>query len=87
VHEAYLDLVVQTAGEDPGLADRAREEFEYVVKVRADYPRPEAEPAPGGALPLDERYAAYLEREGVAAEPELMAAFRSLMEEAGYAAP
>ena len=86
VHEAYLDLVVQTAGEDPGLADRAREEFEYLVKVRADYPRPEAEPAPSGALPLDERYAAYLEREGVEAEPELMAAFRSLMEEAGYAA-
>ncbi len=36
--EAYLDLVVQTAGPDPSLAARAADLFPYLVKVRADYP-------------------------------------------------
>jgi exonuclease SbcD len=87
LREAYLDLAVETAGPDTGLADRAREEFDFVVKVRAEYPRPELETAPTGAQPLDERYAAYLEAEGVDPEAGLLAAFRSLMEEAGHAAP
>ena len=41
---AYLDLTVDTAGPDPGLAERAFAEFDYVVKVRADYPRRRTSP-------------------------------------------
>jgi exonuclease SbcD len=88
VHDAYLDLTVETAGPDPGLADRARQEFEHLVKVRAEYPRAETEQASRAGRSLDELYAAYFEeREGVAPPPELLAVFRELMEEAGYAAP
>lgn len=87
LREAYLDLTVHTAGPDPGLADRAREEFEFVVKVRAEYPRPESERPAREGLSLDELYAAYYEdREGAEPRPELLAAFRTVMEDAGYAA-
>ena len=86
LREAFLDLTVETAGPDPGLADRAREEFDHLVKVRAEYPRAEAERPSTELLSLDERYAAYLlERDGVEADSELMGTFRSVMEEAGYA--
>ncbi len=37
---AWLDLVVDTDGPDPGLADTARERFDGVVKVQARYERP-----------------------------------------------
>lgn len=43
LHDAFLDLSVSTEGPDPGLADTAHAQFPFVVKVRADYPRPEAE--------------------------------------------
>ncbi len=86
LHEAYLDLTVETAGPDPGLADRAREEFEHLVKIRADYPRAEAEHASRAGRSLDELYAVYFEeREGVDPPAELLAIFRQVMEEAGYA--
>lgn len=88
LREAYLDLVIQTGGPDPGLAERARDEFEFVVKVAADYPR--AEPSPtssADALSLDDRYAAYLTaRDGVKPPDELLDAFREVMEEAMHAA-
>lgn len=86
--EAYLDLVVETAGPDPGLADRARDEFDFLVKVMADYPRAETERPSTESLSLDERYAAYLlDRDGVAPDSALLDTFRSVMEEAGHAAP
>jgi exonuclease SbcD len=86
LREAYLDLVVETAGPDPGLADRAREEFDYLVKVRADYPRAETERPSTASLSLDERYAAYLiDRDGIEPDPALLEAFRVVMEEAGRA--
>jgi exonuclease SbcD len=88
VREAYLDLAVETAGPDPGLADRAREEFDYLVSVRAEYPRTEAEASSRLGKTLDELYGAYyLRSEGVAAPDELLTAFREVMEEAGYASP
>ncbi len=87
LREAYLDLTVETAGPDPQLAERARDEFDYLVKVRAEYPRAEAERAGSEVRSLDELYAVYVEAEtGVAADAELLEAFRSVMEEAGYAA-
>jgi exonuclease SbcD len=88
VREAYVDLKVETAGPDPGLADRAREEFDYLVKVRAEYPRPETSEASRGGRNLDELYALYYEeQENVAPDTELMATFRSVREEAGYPSP
>ena len=31
VHDSYLDLTVETAGPDPGLAERAFDEFDYLI--------------------------------------------------------
>jgi exonuclease SbcD len=86
VREAYLDLTVETAGPDPGLADRARDEFDFVVKVRADYPRAEMERPSREGRSLDDLYAEYYEeREGSPPGDDLLAAFRAVMEDAGYA--
>lgn len=88
LREAYLDLVVETAGPDPGLAERARSEFDHLVKVRAEYPRVEAVRASEASLTLDQRYAAYLtSRDGVEPTADLLETFRAVMEEAGHAAP
>lgn len=87
IRDAYLDLIVETAGPDPGLVDRAREEFDYLVHVRADYPRAESDEAIRAGKTLDELYDLYyLEQEGMSAPPELLQAFREVMEEVGYAA-
>ncbi len=86
LREAYLDLTVETAGPDPGLAERARDEFDYLVKVRADYPRIEGERVARAGRPLDELYATFYEaQEGVPAGAELLTAFREVLEEAGHA--
>ena len=86
-HDSYLDLTVATAGPDPGLIDRARDEFDFLVHVRADYPRADSHSAARIGKSLDELYALYyLEQEGIEAPPELLAEFRRVMEEAGYAA-
>ena len=83
IYESYLDLTVETAGPDPGLADRAREEFDYLVRVRADYPRPDViDPGPDVARSLEEQYADYYElREGAPAPDSLLGAFRDVLEE------
>ncbi len=87
LRESYLDLTVDTAGPDPGLVDRAREEFDYLINVRAEYPRAESEASTRVGMSLEELYGAYYEQaEGVAAPDELISAFREVMEEAGYAA-
>ena len=76
------------AGPDPGLADRAREEFDYLVKVRAEYPRLESSEESRTGRSLDELYALYYEaQENVAPDAELMATFRAVREEAGYSSP
>ena len=86
VHEAYLDLTVETAGPDPGLADRARDEFEFVVKVRADYPRIESNRPARAERTLVEHYADYYEAtEGLAAPEELLSAFRDVADEVDHA--
>jgi len=86
LREAYLDLTVETAGPDPQLGERARGEFDFVVKVRADYPRPDTEMHDQIQHSLEELYAVYSQGEtGVAPDEELLAAFRSVMEEAGHA--
>ena len=86
VHEAYLDLTVQTAGPDPALADRARDEFDFVVKVKAEYPRAEVERPSRDAKTIIELYGDYyLDTEGVEAPEELVGAFRELADEVDHA--
>jgi len=86
LRESYVDLTVETAGPDPGLVDRARDEFDFLVHVRADYPRADSETTGRVGKSLDELYGVYYEElEGVAAPPELLAAFRQVMDEVGYA--
>jgi len=84
--EAYLDLVVHTDGPDPGLGDRAREEFPWLVKVRAEYESAEAERPSRGGRPLDELYGDYhLAAHDEPAADALLAAFRDVWEEAAGA--
>ncbi|MDH3498605.1 MAG: exonuclease SbcCD subunit D [Acidimicrobiia bacterium] len=86
VYESYLDLTVETAGPDPGLADRARDEFDYVVKVRADYPRTDPDRPARSERTLVEHYADYYEEaEGVEPPDALLRAFRELQEEVEHA--
>jgi exonuclease SbcD len=85
-YDSYLDITVRTAGPDPGLVDRARAEFDYLVHVRAEYPRAESESSLRAGKPLDELYRDYyLATEGVEAPKELIDGFRTVMEEVGYA--
>jgi exonuclease SbcD len=86
VYEAFLDLTVETAGPDPGLSDRAREEFDFVVKVRAEYPRAESARPARAERTLVEHYADYYEStEGLQAPEELLGAFRELADEVDHA--
>jgi exonuclease SbcD len=80
--DAYLDLVVDTLGPEPGLLDRARERFPLVVKVQARYRRSKA-PAPiVTGRPLADLYADYHRyARGEDTAPALLAAFREIEEE------
>lgn len=87
VHDAYLDLTVDTAGPDPGLAERAFDEFDHLVKVRAEYPRVEPEGLSAEHRTLPEQYRDYYVEANEAEPPdELIAAFASVLEEVTGAA-
>lgn len=82
VREAYLDLTVNTAGPDPGLADRARDEFDFVVKIAASYPRAETQRSHREDRTLDDLYAEFhLDRHGVAPDDQVLELFRDVMQE------
>ena len=82
VDDAYLDLTVRTEGPDPGLADRARERFPYLVKVRAEYPRAEQERRSREGRTIVDLYGDYyLRTEGVEPPGGLVRTLRELMEE------
>jgi exonuclease SbcD len=84
--DAYVDLVVATDGPDPGLADRARQAFPYLVKVRAQFDRPELERRSRHGRPLTELYSEFCaEHHGAEPEAAVVAAFAELLEEAGSA--
>ena len=86
--DSYVDLVVETDGPDPGLADRARAAFPYLVKVRAEFERPEVERTSRHGRPLMELYAEfYLSEHGSEPDADVAAAFAELLEEVGVAAP
>lgn len=87
LEDAFLDLSVTTDGPEPGLMDAARDRFEHVVKVRAEYERPEAGERRSIGRPLDELYEEYhTEAHGDAPGTELMALFREIAEEVDHAA-
>ncbi len=84
--DAYLDLVVDTGGPDPGLADRARAAFDHVVKVQARYERDETERPERAGRPWPELYAEYRLREhGGPPDDALAAAFRAVLDEVEHA--
>ncbi|HVF08397.1 MAG TPA: exonuclease SbcCD subunit D [Actinomycetota bacterium] len=82
--DAFLDLTVSTSGTDLTLADRARETFPFVVKVRAL--RPEGERRDRlvkGHRSWHDLYAEYYTREHAEPPPEaLLALLRDVLEEA-----
>jgi exonuclease SbcD len=84
LRETYVDLTVKVGGTDHDLGRRAAEVFPYLVNVRAERPAGERRPRPEGAERPgdDEQYAAFYEREtGEPAPQELVALFRSVLEE------
>ena len=84
---AFLDLTVKTSGTDLTLADRARDAFPFLVKVRAWRPEGERrERLVKGHRTWDELYADYYTREHAEAAPEeLLALFRDVLDEAADA--
>ena len=86
--DVYCDLTVTTSGTDATLAERAREAFPFLVKVRAHRPpSAAAERLVKGARGWDELYADYYLREHQeAAPPELVTLFREILEEADASA-
>jgi DNA repair protein SbcD/Mre11 len=86
--EAFLDLSVKTSGVDMNLAERARETFPYVVKVRGRTPASEARrPATEGHRDWNELYADFYRQEHPDEDPPaaLLALFAEVLEEAADA--
>jgi exonuclease SbcD len=87
IHDAYLDLTVDTAGPDPGLAERAFDEFEHLVRVHPEYPRIEAQVGAAEHRTLSELYYDYYVDVHEAEPPEpLVEAFAAVLEEVAGAA-
>jgi exonuclease SbcD len=86
--DAFLDLTVRTSGTDLTLAERARDAFPFLVKVRASRPDgARQERLVKGQRAWHELYADYYEREHAEAAPaELLTAFREVLEEADASA-
>ena len=86
--ELFCDLTVATSGTDVTLAERARETFPFLVKVRAQRPATgTSERQVKGARTWDELYADYYRREHEEeAPPELLTLFREVLEEADASA-
>ncbi len=86
--DLFCDLTVTTPGTDTTLAERARETFPFLVKVRAARPATAAaERLVKGARTWEELYADYYRREhDEDAPPELRALLRDVLEEADASA-
>jgi exonuclease SbcD len=85
--DRYVDLTVQTSGTDTTLAERARETFPFLVRVRAQRPAGfDREPVSREHRSTEELYAAYYLREhGEAAPAGLLTLFHDVLEEAADA--
>jgi exonuclease SbcD len=88
LRDRYCELTVTTSGTDGALAERAREAFPFLVKVRAHRPASAvAERLVKGARRWDELYADYYLREHQEdAPPDLISLFREVLEEADASA-
>jgi exonuclease SbcD len=86
--DTFLDLTVRTSGTDLTLAERARDTFPFLVKVRAARPDgARQERRVKGQRAWHELYADYYEREHAEPAPdELVEAFREVLEEADASA-
>jgi len=84
---SFLDLTVRTAGTDTTLAERARETFPFLVKVRAQRPgSAERERVAKEHRSWEELYAAfYLREHGDAAPADLLTLLHDVLEEASDA--
>ncbi|MGZ5212157.1 MAG: metallophosphoesterase family protein [Actinomycetota bacterium] len=88
--DAFLDLTVKTRGTDTSLAERAREAFPFLVKVRAYRADPgdrERERVVKAARSWPELYGTYYRQEHPGEEPPdaLLTFFRDVLEEVGDA--
>ena len=83
-YESYLDLTVVSEGPESGLANRSREHFPYLVKVRAEYPREQTKRPVREGRSLSELYKDYYVRnEGVEPSDELAQRFEDLVDKVG----
>jgi DNA repair protein SbcD/Mre11 len=85
---AFLDLSVKTSGVDVNLAERAREAFPYVVKVRGRTPASEEKRTVNeGHRDWNELYAEFYRQEHPDEDPpaDLLALFAEVLEEAADA--
>jgi DNA repair protein SbcD/Mre11 len=85
---SFLDLTVMTTGTDMTLAERARETFPFVVKIRAHRPAMESkERRSKGHREWDELYADFYRREHAGEEPpdDLLTLLRDVLEESADA--
>jgi DNA repair protein SbcD/Mre11 len=83
--DAYLRAIVRLDGPEPGLAARLREALPHCVDVRLEVHRDAApdEPVEFATLTHTEQYARYYQQaHGSAPSTEVMATFRSVIEEA-----
>jgi len=79
---AYVDLTVLTDGPDPALAEKARERFAFIVKVRAEYQRAEVNTSSLAERTLPELYDEFHQQtHGGSPTPEVAAAFGELLDE------
>jgi DNA repair protein SbcD/Mre11 len=86
--DAFLDLTVKSKGTDPSLAERARETFPFLVKVRAYRAGSgERERVAKAARSWPELYGAFYRQEHPDEEPPdaLLTLFRAVLEEVGDA--
>ena len=86
--DAFLDLTVKTSGTDTSLAERAREAFPFLVKVRAYRAESrDRQRVVKAARSWPELYGAYYRLEHPGEEPPdaLLALFRDVLEEVGDA--
>jgi exonuclease SbcD len=86
--DRYCDITVSASGTDMTLAERARETFPFLVKVRTSRSSAShAERLVKGARTWDDLYAEYYRREHEEdASPELRSLFREVLEEADASA-
>jgi len=85
--DAYLQVLVETDGPVPGIADRVRELLPNAVDIQVVYERDESDALPGGGMrslsPREQFLHYFLHAHGADPEDSLVAAFDHVYEEVG----